>query len=1076
MPKHLTTDDSSDFVSASAVGTQNGVAPLGEDSKVPSAYLPASSASGVTSVNGETGAVLLSASDVGAVPYSAVGNPNGVAPLDASGRMPISKIPLAAVQTVNGYSGPSVTLSASDFGAMSEVAADGRYVRQDSLVYNAKEHGAVINGTTDDAPAINSLLASAPAGATVYLPPGDVGILSPIVVPPGKTLRGPRRNLMKAGLFDPLVRIKPLAGFSGDAAVKFLDQVTGMYAAVSAEQRVENLMIFGGNAPAGVDGIQAKGNIQNVELTGVTIRDMTGNGIFTGVNAGAHPYSWRLFKVMLDNNHGHGATFSLMTDLTMIDCQAIGNWAHGFVLNNAANSQLSTCRAEWNGNHGYYITGSWGTGTGSGGMQMSGCATDRNGWHGVFVDASGNGPMVISNLMTRRDGRNGGTGNGGYAGVGAVNATVPLVISGWTNYPGTDDDGFQANSPQYGGTFTGNTSVQIDHAYLHANGAGLHNGGGNTVFRVGKNMVYATGPTATPARQAVTNLVEVDAVSGPVSDASFPQTPANGTLGVDTLNKRLYARSGGTWSYTSLDNGAGGGGSGGTIPGTFSVLEYGAIGDGVTDDLAAIDSAMTAAYTAGGGKVVFPPGKTYAVSNYMHILSNTTVIAYGATIKGIANRGLAKLYRESDTTMTGYSGHSRIRIFGGTWDVNAADGGVGTVTAIVDAFLMAHNNDVVYRDVTVKNVSGAHAIDMSGSQNVQVLNCRFEGFKDNTGDGSSSFREAIQLDFAISGSGINGAFDGTPSRNILVQGCWFGPSDRLGGFGRAVGSHSSRDASTWIENVKILGNHVEGTLQEGIRAYAWRNVVIAENTISGTGAPAIIITGPDPAAAGYNISCQNVSVDNNIVAGPSSGGSSPIRVVGYAAARPTGVTITRNTVISSPSTGIYVSQAESPEVESNRVMACTTSSIYVINCTAPLVTGNPVSGSGGASIGIDTCAGGHVTSNYVDGSGGHGILVSGGSNVSVMTNRVVGAVGSGIRATSSTVRPRIIGNTIIRNGVAATWGLDVTASATDALILNNDLTGSSWPTGTAYNLVGTRQILDWTGVVGVAAPGQNLVS
>jgi nitrous oxidase accessory protein NosD len=307
-----------------------------------------------------------------------------------------------------------------------------------------------------------------------------------------------------------------------------------------------------------------------------------------------------------------------------------------------------------------------------------------------------------------------------------------------------------------------------------------------------------------------------------------------------------------------------------------------------------------------------------------------------------------------------------------------------------------------------------------------------------------------------------------------VQGCYFGPSDRLGGFGRAVGSHTSYDATTYAQNIQILGCRIEATLQEGIRAYAWKGAVVADNVISGTGSAGILVTGPDPAVAGYAIACQDIVVRGNVLG--VAGGSSPIRVVGFATARPTGLSFTGNRVTGSGSTGIYVSQATAPLIAGNQISACTSSSVYAINCSDPSVSDNQSAGSGGTAIGVDTCTGGHVTSNVVNGSSGHGILVSGGSNVSVYTNRVVGAVGSGIRATSNAVRPRIIGNTIIRNGVTATWGLDITASATDALVLNNDLTGSTWPAGTAYNLVGTRQILDWTGTTGVAAPGQNLVS
>lgn len=45
----------------------------------------------------------------------------------------------------------------------------------------------------------------------------------------------------------------------------------------------------------------------------------------------------------------------------------------------------------------------------------------------------------------------------------------------------------------------------------------------------------------------------------------------------------------------------------------FNVLDYGAKGDGVTDDTHAIQLAINAAFKAGGGEVLLPEG-TYLVS------------------------------------------------------------------------------------------------------------------------------------------------------------------------------------------------------------------------------------------------------------------------------------------------------------------------------------------------------------------------------------------------------------------------------------------------------------------------------
>jgi len=69
--------------------------------------------------------------------------------------------------------------------------------------------------------------------------------------------------------------------------------------------------------------------------------------------------------------------------------------------------------------------------------------------------------------------------------------------------------------------------------------------------------------------------------------------------------------------------------------GVFNVATYGATGDGVTDDAAAIKAALAAASAFGGGIVVVPPG-TYKVDGAVHLTpgSNTHIVgSLGAIIK-----------------------------------------------------------------------------------------------------------------------------------------------------------------------------------------------------------------------------------------------------------------------------------------------------------------------------------------------------------------------------------------------------------------------------------------------------------
>jgi polygalacturonase len=67
---------------------------------------------------------------------------------------------------------------------------------------------------------------------------------------------------------------------------------------------------------------------------------------------------------------------------------------------------------------------------------------------------------------------------------------------------------------------------------------------------------------------------------------------------------------------------------------TFNVRSYGATGDGSTDDTPAINAAITAANSAGGGTVQFPSGN-YKSKHTIHLKSNVTLqLDAGSTIQG----------------------------------------------------------------------------------------------------------------------------------------------------------------------------------------------------------------------------------------------------------------------------------------------------------------------------------------------------------------------------------------------------------------------------------------------------------
>ena len=109
------------------------------------------------------------------------------------------------------------------------------------------------------------------------------------------------------------------------------------------------------------------------------------------------------------------------------------------------------------------------------------------------------------------------------------------------------------------------------------------------------------------------------------------------------------------WSTTWLASGATAHGAAATP--VFNVQNYGAKGDGSTNDAAAINKAIKAANAASGGGIVEFPADTYLVGSSIHLLSNVTLqLDKGSTLKG-ASSGYDKAETNPNDKYQDY-GHS----------------------------------------------------------------------------------------------------------------------------------------------------------------------------------------------------------------------------------------------------------------------------------------------------------------------------------------------------------------------------------------------------------------------------------
>ena len=508
----------------------------------------------------------------------------------------------------------------------------------------------------------------------------------------------------------------------------------------------------------------------------------------------------------------------------------------------------------------------------------------------------------------------------------------------------------------------------------------------------------------------------------------------------------------------------------------FSVVDYGAIGDGTTNDAASIQAALNAANAAGGGVVVFPAGKTYGISAYMSVYDDTTLWAYGATIKAIGNNGLLRNFVSGDNFPV-YTGRSNITVLGGTWDANANDAGVGTVTSLTNALGFNHASDITVRDITILNVSSSHAVEFNSIRRGRVINCTALGFKDNDG-GTRQFSEAFQIDLAKSGSVTILPYDGTPSIDILIDGCSVGPSTRLGSFGRGVGAHGTV-SGTYFDDIRVTNCRIDDTIREGIAGYGWRRAVISGNTITSAGWAGIEMKVPDPGSVGYSITPHSYTISGNTIDGASD--DAGIRVFGYPTARITGVSITGNTVRSQGvGHGIQVEQCLGATITGNSVDTTASAGILVHYGEGATVASNVIKSPGSNGVSISGCVSATVVGNHVDSAGSYGVFVGQGADATtnatdcvVSGNKIRKASTAGIRLSTNAIDCLVTGNQVRKDGTSTTSGISLSASATGAKLLANDLMGNAWSASSALSVSTAVPV---TGAGGMTAlPGSNFV-
>ncbi|NHA36831.1 pectate lyase [Staphylococcus schleiferi] len=254
----------------------------------------------------------------------------------------------------------------------------------------------------------------------------------------------------------------------------------------------------------------------------------------------------------------------------------------------------------------------------------------------------------------------------------------------------------------------------------------------------------------------------------------------------------------------------------------LNILDFGATGKNKLLDTIGIQRALNIGKKK--NVTVYIPEGTYHIAKALKIYEGTTLILDAeAELLRVGRDALLK-NGSSRKKYYQYDGNSHIKIEGGTFNMNGVYYPYNNT-----AMCIGHAQDIELSHITFKNIVGGHGVDACGLDGVHIHDCNFLGFHDVNGD--RWFSEAIQLDMFVEGAfpkfGVN---DGTITKNVVIENCYFGNSfeGQMQSWNRAIGSHASR-YNYFYENIVIQNNIFDSTQDYALTPLKGKDIFIHNN-------------------------------------------------------------------------------------------------------------------------------------------------------------------------------------------------------------------------------------------------------
>ena len=229
------------------------------------------------------------------------------------------------------------------------------------------------------------------------------------------------------------------------------------------------------------------------------------------------------------------------------------------------------------------------------------------------------------------------------------------------------------------------------------------------------------------------------------------------------------------------------------------------------------------------GYVRLARGETYNLgSHVLHVKSNWTINATGATIKG-KNCIMLNIPK-----CTGYKAISNFHVKGGTW-ISGKKNGVKK-----SAIKISHGKNISFTNMTIRwcNLNN-HSIELVGCKNVMIKGCHIDGL----GKGKSkSVEEAIQIDLAAPETApfledyrakTRKLWNGAPCEHVVIDKC------RVRGCRGICANFAAKDADAgrkqylrmFHRNITISNNTIVGVKSEGLALFNVLSSKVRNNKI-----------------------------------------------------------------------------------------------------------------------------------------------------------------------------------------------------------------------------------------------------